>query len=214
MVHSIFSLKQLRFSSFFCHSVLPRKYDWVLIFFFLYKYCILFYIGTHGIIFNPLNMNKFQNLIDFRWISSLILPRNHSLFLICGVVFFSAQIFKYYMFDYFLPSGFFLPLDNYNFRVFWGDWGVCLLLTYYFPSTFIMLSIYSFFWFINTFRERVVKWKEHWLWNRINLKFNPGITIYKLCDLRQSHLTSLILIFSSVKCREWYKLKKVMSSFW
>ena len=85
---------------------LPRKYDWVLIFFFLYKYCIFFYIGTHGIISNPLNMNKFQNLIDFRWISSLILPRNHSPFSICGVVFFSAQIFKYYMFDYFLPSSF------------------------------------------------------------------------------------------------------------
>ena len=70
---------------------------------------------------------------------------------------------------------------------------VCLILVCYLSSTFFIFAIYSLCWFINVFRERAVKWKEHWLWNQINLNFNLSIIIYKLSVLGQSHLSSLDL---------------------
>ena len=87
----------------------------------------------------------------------------------------------------------FEPLNNYNYKDIVWYVCVCLLLVYYLSSTFLVFAVYSLFWFINVFRERAVKWKEHWLWNQINLNFNLGIIIYKLSDLGQSHLSSLDL---------------------
>lgn len=86
------------------------------------------------------------------------------------------------------------------------------LLIYYHPSTF-SYTCHLFIVFIYSCIQRysVVKWTEHRL-ESDKPELEPWYHHLHTVWSQISHLTSLILVFSSMKGREWYKLKRIMSS--
>lgn len=121
---------------------------------------------------------------------------------------FSAQILKYCLFVCLFPPfslALFPPVDNHNSK--WDFFCVCACTSYWPLSFYLSLYLISYIFYL-LIRSGVEysRVEEHRFWHQINLNLNPGVTICKQCDLT-NHLTSLIMLFSSVKCRDWCRLK-------